>query len=351
MTAAIVTASLDVDVLGLRVRIQIAEDLDQAQRDAVRTAWSGALSRGEGPVDLTVPFAAGAKFDVAMERLTVDVTLAALAALRGRALMFHAAGVADEHGRVVAFVGPSGRGKTTLSRELGQHFGYVSDETITADAELRVRAYRKPLSVVRDRAPKQQLSPQEALLKELPDAELRLASLVLIERDADLEGPEVARISLVEALPQLVQQMSYLRDQDKPLQAIATLSDAVGGLYRLRYPDSSTVPQLLPELLAAPASASDWRPLDATASGPYSADVVHDAILTDGYVIVMAGATVRVLDGIAPVTWTACARGEDLEGIIAAVIDEHGAPPDGDATALVEQAIEELITAGVLRRR
>jgi len=348
-----VTAHLDVDVLGLRVRIQLGDDLDQTQRDAVRTAWSGALSEGEGAADLTVPFAVGTSFDAAMEHLTVDVTLAALEALRGRALMFHAAGVADDSGRVIAFVGPSGRGKTTLSRELGRHFGYVSDETIAADAELRVRAYRKPLSIVRDGAPKKQMSPREALLSELPDAELRLAGVVLIERDAELERSEIASIPLVEALPELVPQMSYLRDQDKPLQAIATLSDAVGGLRRLRYPDSSVVPPLLPELLQSPALASDWRPLldSAASSGPYSADVVDDAILTDGFVVVMAGATLRVLDGIAPVIWLACARGDGFEDIVAAVVAEYGAPPEGDAATLVEHAIDELISAGVLRRR
>ncbi|MFD5224645.1 PqqD family peptide modification chaperone [Microbacterium sp. NPDC058342] len=346
------TEFLDIDVLGLRMRVELGTDLDDAQRRDVRRAWTGAAGTGDGTPDLTLTFTAGTDFDRAMERLTVDVTLAALDALRGRALMFHAAGVADDRGRVAAFVGPSGRGKTTLSRELARHCGYVTDETVAADADLRVQAYRKPLSVVRDGAPKQQVSPEEAGLGDLPGAELRLAALVLIERDEQLGAPEIASVPLVEALPELVSQMSYLREQRRPLQTIAALSDAIGGVRRLRYPDSSTVPPLLPQLLDSAAEASVWHPLpDAADSGPYSVDVVDDAILTDGFVIVMAGANLQVLDGIAPTVWIACARGDDLDGIVRAVVAEHGAPPEGDAAERVAAVIDELVDAGALRRR
>lgn len=346
------TAFLDLDALGLRVRVVLSDDLDDQQLGEVRRAWSGAVLVHEGEPDLTLHFAAGADFDRAMEGLTVDVTLAALDALRGDALMFHAAGVADEHGNVAAFVGPSGRGKTTLSRELGRHHAYVSDETVAVDRGTRVHPYRKPLSVVREGAPKHQVSPVDAGLRELPAQDLRLTALVLMERDADLPQPEIVPVSLTDALPELVPQMSYLRDQDKPLQAIAALSDAVGGIRRLRYPDSSTVPALLPELMVSSGAASSWQPVVPTgATGPYLVDVADDAILTDGFVIVMAGATLHVLDGIAPVIWVACARGDDLDGIIDAVVAEFGAPPEGDAAALVEHAIDDLIEAGVLGRR
>jgi len=347
-----VTGALDLDVLGLRVRIELDDDLADQQLRQVQQAWSGAASAENGAPDLTVPFSAGADFDRAMERLTVDVTLAALAALRGRTLMFHAAGIADEDGRVAAFVGPSGRGKTTLSRELGRHSAYVSDETVAVDSELRVHAYRKPLSVVRDGAPKQQVSPADAGLRDLPEKALRLTSLVLMERDGELDQPEIVPISLADALPEIVPQMSYLRDQDKPLQAIAALSDAVGGIRRLRYPDSSSVPALLPEFMTSTGLASPWQPAPgAVASGPYSVDVVDDAIVTDGFVIVMADATLHVLDGIAPAIWLACGRGAEFDGIVDAVVTEFGAPPEGEAHALVQQATDELVTAGVLRRR
>ncbi|MFD5213447.1 hypothetical protein [Microbacterium sp. NPDC058345] len=346
------TDFLDVDVLGLRTRIEFGEDLDATQRRRAHDAWSGARRLDHGIPDLTHPLTAGADFDRAMERLTVDVTLSALERLRGRALMFHAAGVADPAGHVAAFVGPSGRGKTTLSRELGRHGAYVSDETIAVDDELRVQPYRKPLSVVREARPKEQVSPMAAGLRDLPDAELSLTALMLMDRDAALPAPEVVDVPLAEALPELVAQMSYLRDQDLPLQTLAALCDAVGGVRRLRYADASTVAALLPQLSTPRPSVSEWEPApEATTTGPYDVSCVDDAIVSDRFVIAMAQATLHVLDGIAPTVWLAAGQGRDLDGIVDAVIDEYGEPPQGNARALVVQAIDELIAAGVLRRR
>lgn len=341
-----------VRALGLRVHVEFQEDLDEDRLDRMTAAWSGARAASGEPADLTVPFTVGSDLERAMERLTVEVTLAALDAQRGRMLMFHAAGVTDDHGRVVAFVGPSGRGKTTLSRALGQRWGYVSDETIAVDEALRVHPYRKPLSVVRAGGPKKQVSPADAGLRELPDVPLRLAGLALMDRDSATRHPELTAVPLVEALPELVAQMSYLRDLPRPLQTIARLCDAVGGVRRLRYPDATTVPPLLDELAGSSAETSEWAPVPAASEeGPYLADHVDDAILTDGFVIVMADAVLHVLDGIAPVIWLAAARGDDLDAIVDGVIAVFGEPPEGDARALVQAALEELIGAGVLRRR
>jgi hypothetical protein len=164
--------------------------------------------------------------------------------------------------------------------------------------------------------------------------------------------PEVLPVSLAAALPELVPQMSYLRDHARPLRAIAALSTAIGGVRRLRYPDASMIPDLLPELLDAPFAPSSWEPAPAASdTGPYDASGVADAILTDGFLIVMADAVVHVLDGIAPVIWLAAARGHDLDGIVQSVTAEFGAPPEGDARVLVQSALDELVSAGVLRRR
>src|SRR5690606_28705818 len=285
---------------------EFQDALDENLSERMTAPWSGARAAGGEPADLTVPFTVGSDLERAVERLTVEVTLAALDAQRGRMLMLHAAGVADDEGRVVAFVGPSGRGKTTLSRARGQRWGYVSDETVAVDDALRVHPYRKPLSVVRAHGPKQQVAPAEAGLRELPDAPLRLAGLALMDRDAGAGRPELTAVPLAEALPELVAQMSYLRDHSRPLQAIARRCDAVGGVRRLRDPDAATVPALLDELIGSPVEASEWEPVPAASdAGPYLADHVEDAILTDGFVIVMADAVLHVLDGIAPVIWLA----------------------------------------------
>lgn len=357
------TVFFDVDVLSRRVRVELPDGLDPQFADRARSAWSGAMGESGREAELTVPMRLGAgtaddlgsRFDHAMERLTVDVTLAALDSLRGRMLMFHAAGVADPSGRVAAFVGPSGRGKTTLSRELGRHHAYVSDETVAVGAGLLVEPYRKPLSVVRGSAPKQQVSPDEAGLRALPDAPLRLASLVLIDRDAALETPEIHPVPLVDAMPELVPQMSYLRDLDRPLQAIAALCDAVGGVRRVRYPDATTVPALLPQLLGGAAGVSadsEWSPApDTSATGPFHTDQVKDAIVTGSHVMAMTNDTVHVLDGIAPTIWLTACAGADLDRIVERVEAEFGAPPNGDARRLVLAAIDQLLTAGLLGER
>lgn len=346
------TGFFDVEVLGVRTRIELPDALDASQRDRVKAAWSGALSPRDGTPELEVPLSQTAAFDVAMERLTVDVTLTALAELRGRALMFHAAGIADERGRVAAFVGPSGRGKTTISRTLGRRYAYVSDETVAVDAALAVSPYRKPLSIVREGAPKEQLSPKDAGLEDLPDADLRLHTLVLLDRDESLASAEITEVPLVDAIPELVPQMSYLKEQDRPLQTIAHLCGQVGGVRMLRYPDASTVPAVMQELFDAPDPNSEWEVAPIPAStDPYDADGVLDAIMTDDRIIVMVDSQVQVLDGIAPAIWLAAASGCDFAGIVVAVVELHGDPPGADARELVTAALGDLSDAGILRRR
>lgn len=344
------TEYLDVNALGLRIRVDLTT-FDQDQRERAVIAWSGASYKGAEEAHVTVPVSGAKTFDAAMESLSVDVTLVALGLVRDQALMFHAAGVADAQGKVVAFVGPSGRGKTTLSRSLGAHYGYVSDETIAVEADLTVRPYRKPLSLVRERLPKEQVSPADAGLKALPDAPLSLSSLVLLERDAAFSRPEILSVPLVDAIPQLVLQMSYLKEQKAPLHAIARLCDAIGGVRILRYPDADTVPALVPDLLAHRSQPSVWTSAPvASGDGPYDVGGAVDAIITDGRVIVMVESTVHVLDGIAPTVWLAAAQGQSLEGIVAAVVAEYGEPAEGNAQAFVTAAIDELIAAGIVRQ-
>ena len=134
------------------------------------------------PVDTVVQCAASRAH--MLSGLSQQVTLAAIEAARGRAWMLHAAGIATPDGAVVVLVGPSGRGKTTASRALGTVYGYVSDETVAIDDDGRVWPYRKPLSVIEDSgARRRQLAPSALGLQPLPDAELRVAAVVLLDRD------------------------------------------------------------------------------------------------------------------------------------------------------------------------
>ena len=149
----------------------------------MRVAWADALADAAAePVETVTPY--GSERVHMLSGLSQQVTLAAIEAARGRAWMLHAAGIATPDGQVVVLVGPSGRGKTTASRALGAVYGYVSDETIAIDDDGRVWPYRKPLSVIEDpAAPKTQLPPSALGLQPLPDAELRVAAVVLLDRD------------------------------------------------------------------------------------------------------------------------------------------------------------------------
>ncbi len=66
---------------------------------------------------------------------TTQVTLAGLLATAGERVNLHAGSVANDAGRVLVVVGPSGTGKTTATRALAAQLHYLSDETasITPD--------------------------------------------------------------------------------------------------------------------------------------------------------------------------------------------------------------------------
>ena len=245
--------TLLVDAVGSLIAIDLS-DLDAGDEAAVRAAWADATAENAGePVDTVRPHPADRA--QMLSSLSQQVTLAAIGAARGRAWMLHAAGVATPDGQVVVLVGPSGRGKTTASRALGAAFGYVSDETIAIDDDGRVWPYRKPLSVIDQRgAPKTQLAPSTLGLLPLPDTELRVAAVVLLERDAaHPEEPEVEITDVGDALGELFAQTSFLHDQPAALRFISALAAATGGIRTVKYREASTLPGAIPGL-ARPAA-------------------------------------------------------------------------------------------------
>lgn len=248
------TDRIALHVLGATVELDLT-GLTSGERAAVAFAWSdaaipavgdgGAVSGAVSPAATIRVRPEHDTTDLSrlLERLSQRVTLAAIEHQRGHLWMLHAAGLAFPDGRVVALIGPSGRGKTTASRMLGAHLGYVSDETVGIDAEGRVLPYRKPLSIIEDgRAPKAQRPPSSLGLQPLPDAELRLAAIVLLDRDPD--GPDAPRIDTVDlgdALEELVAQSSYLTHMEAPLQRMSALAAQTGGLRRVTYREASTL--------------------------------------------------------------------------------------------------------------
>ncbi len=373
-----------VSALGCAVRIEAGERSPD-EIAAIARAWGDAEITGRDPAPAahrTVPMP-DAGLAPGLAALSQAVTLAAIEARRGELWMLHAGGVSDGDGNVVAIVGPSGRGKTTATRALARHYGYVTDETVGIAPDGTVLPYRKPLSILGDPAgEKAQRSATELGLGSLPPGPLRLSAIVILDRDPG--GPDQAvleRCGLAEALPELVEQTSFLADMPGPLRQVAGHVAAVGGVHRVTYREAETLAAVLaplfrprakpePDGTAAstqpqPQPQTQPEPDDPQAAvqlaprywrGPYL-DVIELAASTDAEAERLAllqpdasgGATLRIVDGIGPVLWRA-ADGRPVEELVDAAVSAHGAPPEGDADAAVAAALDALADEGVLAR-
>jgi hypothetical protein len=300
------------------------------------------------------------------------VTLAALEQRAGEIVLLHAAGLATTEGRVVVLVGPSGRGKTTASRILGRDFGYVSDESVGIEADGTVLPYRKPLSIIESVGYlKAQRSPDELGLLPLTETPLRVAALVLLERDDTARAARVDRMDLAEGLVGLAGQASYLARQQRPLGTLLAHIAAVGGVHRATYRDVATlVPEIarlaarMPALPLMPpqstiyrtsASPSSTRGLHADPAPTYRRTPVLDAQnLSAGRLALLVrhsdeSTRVVVLDGIAPAIWDSSAQLATLETLTVAAIARHGEPPGADAETLVAASVADLVREGLLQ--
>ncbi|PPG31742.1 hypothetical protein C5B97_04745 [Pseudoclavibacter sp. RFBB5] len=135
----------------------------------------------------------GSAADLASQ-VSTTVTLDAIEENGGRLVMIHGTGVALDDGRAIAFVGPSGRGKTTLAKMLGREYGYVTDETLANDFDGNVPPYRKPLSVALDPSrPKEHLSPRKRRVRPSLDAR----EMVQVALDGLIDANLVERVQPV----------------------------------------------------------------------------------------------------------------------------------------------------------
>lgn len=356
------TALLYVSAIGATVGIDLSA-LDRDDAEAVRAVWADAAAEA---VDVPAAIVIPRPSDRArmLQSLSRQVTHAAIDARRADLWMLHAAGIATPQGDVVVFVGPSGRGKTTASRHLGQHYGYVSDETIGITSEGRVLAYRKPLSIIEEpRKPKTERGPSSVGLRAIPP-DLRVRAIILLHRHPEHVGaPVVSPVDLGDALEDLVTQSSHLVERSDSLRFIAAIAGATGGISAVRYRDASELRSIVPALLERPVSSPVVAPPSArqavsTRSGTdeprfFRATSVDELDLaTSGRVAVLTRqgggrGTLHVLDGIAPTLWAA-ASGVPFGALVAAVTDAHGAPEGGDAADLVRASVDRLVAEGLL---
>ncbi|MDF9716379.1 hypothetical protein INN71_15985 [Nocardioides sp. ChNu-153] len=248
--------------LGLRLRGRHADALHAAVGEAWARCLVPPVGAGDGPAlevvldprDEVVAAARGRGATAAtdlptlLHHLSPAVTLRLLEARAGELVLLHACALAHPTtGRVAVLVAPSGTGKTTTTRTLGARWGYLSDETAGVDADGRVLAYPKPLSVIPapGAALKEQVAPDALGLARPPVAPV-VGALAVLERHPDgPEVPEVEEVPVVRALAELAGQTSSLARTPRPLHRLAAVVERAGGLRRVRYREAATLEPLL----------------------------------------------------------------------------------------------------------
>lgn len=313
----------------------------------------------------------------APDQLAGALTRIGLQGLVGDALMFHAAGMATRDGRVIAFVGPSGRGKTTACQALGATLQYVTDETVALRSDLTVIPYPKPLSIGTRPGVKVLYTPGEAGMR-VADGPLRLAAFVLLDRRSEPMLPHVEAVPLADALGDLVGQTSSLVRLPAALHVLADAVAATGGVRRVVYSDAEDLPGVIADIFTAATDTCDYAdaqastcsvrqtvgatPLPAAAresdtsadqapvaDGTLTRAPYDDALRVGERTAVLTRRRLHVLDGIGPTVW-ADADGLTVEQLRAHVRASVGEPPEGiDADAAVDAAVEELTDEGLLR--
>ncbi len=345
------TRGLVVDAMGVPIGIPVTGEV--AAR--LRHQWSRALTHlpAASSIDLVaLDDGDHAGHDYAV---TTRVTLAALEATAGRRVNVHAGAVADDRGRALAVVGPSGAGKTTAVLRLARDLGYLSDETVSLDQRLGVHAHAKPLSVVADPDDprgKDSVSPDDLGLAVAPTT-ARLHRIVVLQRGDDDTGLEP--LPAPRAIALVVEQTSSLVHLDDPMRRLAAAIEDCGGAWTLRYREfddwADDVAALLdrdpqppapfvhhPRRGGAPAAAEP---------GTWSRTPWKDAVEYADEVVVMVDDQVRVLAGLGVGLWLALAVPRTTAELVAEACERWGEHPD--AATLVADALDVLAQQGVVR--
>lgn len=236
-----------VEVLDVRIDICLPRETSPEVRDQITNAWHQCLVDSAEPAPRQVHWR-GSDAKTGMHLLSQDVTRAAIDARAGEAFMLHAAAIADpDSGATLAVVGASGAGKTTWVQTHGHNRRYLSDETVLITPDLRILGVPKPLSLGH-RGLKKQRAPEDFGLVESDGTE-HLVGLWLIDRDGTMPA-QLKEVELLDALPLVAEQASYLTAMDRPLQQMASILTACGGLSRAHYREAADLTDLVAEALA-----------------------------------------------------------------------------------------------------
>ena len=260
-TSNLVTHVLRLRALGRHLEVRCIGDSADVLASAMTASWSRCLADGGdcGPSDtlhLDAHLDDPGRLAHQLMRTTQEITRTLIAGQAGRLLMLHAGAVSHpETGASLVYVAPGGTGKTTLSRLLGQRFGYLTDETVGIADDGAIHPYPKPLSVRRPDAPhlKDELSPDGLGLLPAPIAP-QVARIIVLDRDPELgTSVETEELSVMDALFAVVEETSSLSWLDRPLHRLAELLEASGPVLRVRYAEASAIEHGLSALLEGPS--------------------------------------------------------------------------------------------------
>ncbi len=329
----------------------------------------------DGPDRLPEGIEIGRDISTASYELSGALTLKCLTTQAGRMTLLHSAALAlPESGATVILVAESGTGKTTASRVLGQHLGYLSDETAAIRADGTLIAHAKPLSVIpAPGEPKVEFAPDEAGLLRPPAGPAWLAATLLLDRDPDHPQPTLEPVDLLTALSEVIPQSSSLPEQEQPLDTLARALTSGAGVHRLRYAEITDAVDLVLDLLRrvprdthaeraweiieppARRRTPAWEPSPAWESGDLESaarivrapwrDALRDPATDE--LFVLNGPMPLRLFGLGASIWSACIVAQSVSELIARIIEEHGEHPD--AEALVRDAITVLAGQGLLQ--
>ncbi|WP_344292794.1 ABC transporter ATP-binding protein [Agromyces neolithicus] len=374
--------------LASTVRIELDDSLNSAEQESIKAHWVDLAHHEDGEPDRVIRAGLGdlsPAFDGSFpvradspeglaQRITSEITIRAIGGLRGEALMLHASAVALDDGRVVGFVGPSGRGKTTAVQALGRAYGYVTDETLAVRVDGSVVAYPKPLSI-RKRPGVKATEPASTLgLRTAPTHDLRLAALVLLDRRPGVDDPFVESVPIIEALSALAPQTSHLSALEHPLRTLLDTILTTGGVRRVVYAEASSLPSLIDDVLrtiehGAPMLidipklserdcgcfsddvATQSNPSGAEESGVYWRASYVDALTVDDALIVQVMGQVVVLAGVGPILWLAADGLTELELREIAMRQLPEAPAGVDVTGVIADAVQGMVDTRILVRK
>lgn len=286
------------------------------------------------------------------------MTLASISARRGTALSLHAAGLTLGKETAV-LVGSSGSGKSTAVRTLGRSFGYLSDETVTIEPDLRVSPYPKPISLKSPERSwdKDEHSPEELGLRRCDD-DPRVGALVLLRRADDVTEPTMTPIGLIDGMLAVLPESSGIHRLEQPLHWLARAMISNGGPYELSYREITSCAGLVERVLHGadpetnPVKWVGHPPSDCSASVA-AGEVAQvrrapwtDAIECDGEVLVLLDRRPCRLSGVGALVWLTAAEPTTVDRLVDQAIAEFGSHPS--ALEVVEAVLVDMAEIGLL---